>query len=45
LTFKVSRDETQGKLLFELGDGAWDIPKLSLIAWKNHPRARRNGRL
>ena len=31
LTFKVSRNETQGKLLFELGDGAWDIPKLRLL--------------
>jgi hypothetical protein len=31
LTFKVNRNETQGKLLFELGDGAWDIPKLRLL--------------
>jgi len=31
LTFKVNRDETQGKLLFELGNGAWDIPKLRLL--------------
>jgi hypothetical protein len=28
LTFKVNREETQGKLLFELGDGASDISKL-----------------
>ena len=31
LTFKVNRDQTQGKLLFELGDGAWDIPRLRLL--------------
>jgi two-component sensor histidine kinase len=31
LTFKVNRDEIQGKLLFELSDGAWDIPKLQLL--------------
>src|ERR1700730_14164226 len=28
LTFKVNADETQGKLLYDLGDGQWDIPKL-----------------
>ncbi|MBL4676769.1 MAG: PAS domain S-box protein [Mucilaginibacter sp.] len=27
-TFKVSREETEGKLLYELGNGQWDIPKL-----------------
>lgn len=27
-TFGVSRDETQGRLLFELGDRQWDIPAL-----------------
>src|SRR6202021_1238460 len=37
LTFKVNRDETQGKLLFELGDGAWDIPKLRLLLGKIIP--------
>jgi PAS domain-containing protein len=31
LTFKVNRDETQGRLLSELGDGARDIPKLRLL--------------
>jgi two-component sensor histidine kinase len=31
LTFRVNRNETQGKLLFELGNGAWDIPKLRLL--------------
>jgi PAS domain-containing protein len=28
LTFKVNADDTQGKLLYDLGDGQWDIPKL-----------------
>jgi hypothetical protein len=28
LRFKVNREETEGKRLFELGDGAWNIPKL-----------------
>ncbi|NQX31071.1 PAS domain-containing protein [Pedobacter boryungensis] len=27
-TFKVSLNETKGKLLFELGNGQWDIPEL-----------------
>jgi len=27
-TFKVSRDETIGKPIYELGDGQWDIPEL-----------------
>ena len=30
-TFKVDRDDTQGKLLYDLGDGQWDIPKLRLL--------------
>jgi two-component sensor histidine kinase len=37
LTFKVNRNETQGRLLFELGDGAWDIPKLRLLLGKIIP--------
>jgi two-component sensor histidine kinase len=37
LTFKVNRDDTQGRLLFELGDGAWDIPKLRLLLGKIIP--------
>jgi two-component sensor histidine kinase len=37
LTFKVDRGETQGKLLFELGGGAWDIPKLRLLLGKIIP--------
>jgi two-component sensor histidine kinase len=30
-TFKVNPEETQGKLLYDLGDGQWDIPKLRLL--------------
>ncbi len=37
LTFKVNRNETQGRLLFELGDGAWDIPKLRFLLGKIIP--------
>jgi two-component sensor histidine kinase len=37
LTFKVDRNETQGKLLFELSEGAWDIPKLRLLLGKIIP--------
>jgi two-component sensor histidine kinase len=37
LTFRVDRNETQGKHLFELGDGAWDIPKLRLLLGKIIP--------
>jgi two-component sensor histidine kinase len=29
--FKVSPQETQGRLLHELGDGQWNIPKLRLL--------------
>jgi two-component sensor histidine kinase len=29
--FKVSPQDTQGRLLYELGDGQWDIPKLRLL--------------
>src|SRR5580704_6722687 len=37
LTIRVDRNETQGKHLFELGDGAWDIPKLRLLLGKIIP--------
>lgn len=36
-TFKVSRDDTQGRLLYALGDGQWDIPKLHLLLEKIIP--------
>ena len=37
LTFKVNRDDTQGKLIYELGDGQWNIPKLRLLLEKIIP--------
>lgn len=36
-TFKVNRDDTQGKLLYELGDCAWDIPTLRTLLGKILP--------
>lgn len=36
-TFKVTREETQDKLLYALGDGQWDIPKLRLLLEKIVP--------
>jgi two-component sensor histidine kinase len=36
-TFKVDADHTQGKLLYDLGDGQWDIPKLRLLLGKILP--------
>jgi two-component sensor histidine kinase len=35
--FKVSREDTQGRLLYALGDGQWDIPKLHLLLEKIVP--------
>jgi chemotaxis protein methyltransferase CheR len=29
--FKVSPEDTQGRLLYTLGDGQWDIPKLRVL--------------
>ena len=37
LTFKVKADDTLGKLLYDLGDGQWDIPKLRLLLGKILP--------
>jgi chemotaxis protein methyltransferase CheR len=37
LTFAVSRDNTEGQLLYELGDGEWDIPRLRLLLGKILP--------
>jgi chemotaxis protein methyltransferase CheR len=36
-TFKVDRDETQGRPLYALGDGQWDIPKLRVLLEKIIP--------
>jgi hypothetical protein len=35
--FQVSPKDTQSKLLYELGDGQWDIPKLRLLLEKIVP--------
>jgi two-component sensor histidine kinase len=35
--FKVNPQDTQGRLLHELGDGQWDIPKLRLLLEKIIP--------
>jgi two-component sensor histidine kinase len=35
--FKVSPEETQGRLLYALGDGQWDIPKLRVLLDKILP--------
>jgi two-component sensor histidine kinase len=35
--FKVNPDKTEGKLLYQLGDGQWDIPKLRLLLEKIIP--------
>jgi len=35
--FGVSPEETQGKLLYALGDGQWDIPKLRVLLEKIIP--------
>ena len=36
-TFKVSPEDTQGRLLYALGDGQWDIPKLRVLLEKIIP--------
>ncbi len=36
-TFKVSPQDTEGKLLYELGDGVWDIAKLRSLLEKILP--------
>ena len=37
LTFKVTPEHTLGKLLYDLGDGQWDIPKLRVLLGKILP--------
>ena len=37
-TFKVNPDDIEGKLLYELGDGVWDIPKLRSLLGKIIPK-------
>ncbi len=38
--FKVSLEHTQGRLLYELGDGQWDVPKLRVLLEKIIPEHR-----
>ena len=35
--FKVSPEDTKGRLLYALGDGQWDIPKLRVLLEKIIP--------
>ena len=37
-SFEVRPEETQGRLLFSLGDGQWDIPKLRMLLEKIIPQ-------
>lgn len=37
-TFKVSPDETEGELIYDLGNRQWDIPKLQLLLEEIIPR-------
>jgi two-component sensor histidine kinase len=37
LTFRVNRQDTQGRLLYALGDGQWDIPALRALLEKIVP--------
>ena len=37
--FKVGRDETIGRHLYELGDGQWDIPELRLLLEEVIPKS------
>lgn len=30
-TFQVSKEDTEGRLVYELGDGQWDIPRLRFL--------------
>ncbi|HTE48776.1 MAG TPA: hypothetical protein VK675_02635 [Candidatus Paceibacterota bacterium] len=39
-TFKVSRNETEGKLLFDLGNGQWDIAELKELLLKILPEKK-----
>jgi len=40
LKFKVDRQTTQGRLLYELGGGDWDIPGLRTMLEKLLPERR-----
>ncbi len=36
--FAVTREETEGHLIYELGNGQWDIPELRLLLEEILPR-------
>jgi two-component sensor histidine kinase len=38
LTFKVAKENVQGRLVYALGDGEWNIPELRLLLEKILPR-------
>jgi len=38
LTFKIDRQDVQGRLLYALGDGQWNIPELKLLLEKIVPQ-------
>jgi hypothetical protein len=38
-TFKVDRDETIGKHVYELGNGQWDIPELRVLLMDVIPKS------
>jgi hypothetical protein len=38
-TFKVNRDETIGRPIYQLGNGQWDIPELRLLLQEVVPKA------
>lgn len=38
LAFKVTREETEGRLLYELGSGQWNIPSLRKLLEEIIPR-------
>ena len=37
LKFRVNREDTQDQLIYELGDGQWDIPGLRALLEKSPP--------
>ena len=39
-TFRVSKNETEGRSLYELGDNDWDIPKLRTLMREILPKRR-----
>ena len=40
-TFKVMPEDTQGRLLYALGDGQWDIPSSACCWKKSYPNRAR----